>query len=53
MKVDLDVRREKQGRSDVVSGADELVESPAKDDLGFGLVDRLELSRSHITSHLS
>ena len=47
MEVDLHVRGEDERRLDVVPGSGELVETPAKDHLCFGLIDRLELGRSH------
>lgn len=50
VQVDLDVRREDECGADVVTGANELFEAPAKDRFCFGLVDKLELSRSHPAS---
>ena len=47
VEVDLHVRGEDERRLDVVPGSGELVETPAKDHLCFGLIDRLELGRSH------
>ena len=50
VKIDLDVRRENQRRPDVVSGPDELFETPAEDHFCLGLVDQFELGRSHCAS---
>src|SRR5262249_30235467 len=50
VQVDLDMGGEEERRPDVVSGANELVEPPAKNCLCFRLVDRFELSRSHSRS---
>lgn len=47
MQVDLDVRGEDARRSDVVSGADELLEAPPQDRFRHGFVDQLELGRCH------
>ena len=47
MQVDLDVRGEDARRSDVVSGADELLEAPPHDRFRHGFVDQLELDRCH------
>jgi hypothetical protein len=48
VKIDLDVRREDECRSDVVPGANELLETPAEYRFCLCLVDELELSRSHL-----
>ena len=50
VEIDLDMRREKESRADVVAGSHQPVEPPAKNRLCFRLVDCFELSRSNSRS---
>ena len=52
VKVDLDVGGEHERRSDVVPGADELLEAPSEDRFCLRLVDQFELGRSHFAASL-
>jgi len=47
VEVDLHMGGEEERSLDVVPGSGELLETPAKDHLCLGLIDRLELGRSH------